>query len=100
MGINLMEISNYGIITFGSTSYALKAEKTIKNMGTPFMIIPTPREISASCGLAIKLEPSFLDECIQILAREKVPIEEAYLIEEQDKKKILHKITWDQLPAD
>ncbi len=96
MNSNLMEISNYGIITFGSTSYALKAEKVMKKFEKPFMIIPTPREISASCGLAIKLDPGFLDEYLQILAREKVPVEEVYMIEEEGRKKILHKISLDQ----
>ncbi len=93
-----MEISNYAIITFGSTSYALKAEKIMKNLVKLHMIIPTPREISASCGLALKIDPSFLDECFQILAQEKVPVEEVYRIEEQGKKKVLNKITLDQLP--
>jgi hypothetical protein len=59
---NLMEINNYGLITFASTAYALKAEKVMKGLEKIFMIIPTPREISASCGLAIKLETGELNE--------------------------------------
>ena len=95
MNSNLMDIRNYGIITFGSTSYALKAEKIMKRMEKTFLIIPTPREISASCGLAIKLAPGLLDEYLQILAGEKVPVEGVYRIEEEGRKKILHKVIWD-----
>ncbi|KUG03971.1 hypothetical protein ASZ90_018634 [hydrocarbon metagenome] len=95
MNSNLMNIRNYGIITFGSTSYALKAEKIMKRMEKTFMVIPTPREISASCGLAIKLETGLLDEYLQILAREKVSVEEVYRIEEEGRKKILHKVILD-----
>ena len=29
---NLMEINNYGLITFASTAYALKAEKVMKGL--------------------------------------------------------------------
>ncbi|NLO20798.1 MAG: DUF3343 domain-containing protein [Syntrophomonadaceae bacterium] len=90
---NLMEIPNYGIITFASTSYALKAEKVMKGLGKIFMIIPTPREISTSCGLAIKLEPEGLKEFLQILAVEKVPVQGVYRIEEEGKNKILHPIS-------
>lgn len=89
---NLMEIRDYGIITFASTSYALKAEKVMKGVEKSFMIIPTPREISASCGLAMKLEPEGLKEFLQILAGEKVPVQRVYRIEEEGKNKILHPI--------
>lgn len=86
----LMGMRDYGIITFSSTSYALKAEKVMKGWAKTFIIIPTPREISASCGLAIKLEPNYLEEFLQILAQEKVPVEGVYRIVEEGKNKILH----------
>ncbi|MGI6421273.1 MAG: DUF3343 domain-containing protein [Syntrophomonadaceae bacterium] len=89
---NLMEINNYGLITFASTAYALKAEKVMKGLEKIFMIIPTPREISASCGLAIKLETGELNEFLEILAGERVPVQGVYRIEEEGKKKILHAI--------
>ncbi len=40
------------IISFNSTSHALRASKLLPNG----QIIPTPRKISASCGLSIKIE--------------------------------------------
>ncbi len=97
MSSNLIEIRDYGIITFESTSYALKAEKVMKKMEKDFMIIPTPREISTSCGLAMKFAPDCLEEYLQILARERVPVKMVYSIEEQDKKKKLRQIS---LPQD
>lgn len=41
------------IATFGSTHNALKAEKVLKKNDIPFKLMPTPREITASCGLSI-----------------------------------------------
>lgn len=95
MDSNLIEINNYGVITFSSTSYALKAEKVMKKIEKPHMIIPTPREISASCGLALKLKQSFVEEYYQILVGEKVPVEGVYMIDVEGRNKILHKITFD-----
>lgn len=55
------------VIAFESTHHALKVESILKNK---FAIetIPTPREISASCGLSIKfLEDIFTDvvKCVK-----------------------------------
>lgn len=41
------------LITFDSTHHALRAETLLEAAGIEIMIIPTPRELSASCGLAI-----------------------------------------------
>lgn len=43
----------YGLITFESTNYALQAEEILKEEGIVFKTIPTPREVSHSCGLSI-----------------------------------------------
>lgn len=40
------------VITFHTTSEAMKMEKTCKEEGVPGRIIPVPTEISAGCGLA------------------------------------------------
>ncbi len=42
------------VITFNSTHHAIKGEKTLINGGVDVRTIPTPREISSSCGLSIK----------------------------------------------
>jgi hypothetical protein len=90
---NLIGISDYGIITFGNTSAALKAEKILKKEEREFMLIPTPREISASCGLALKFRPMYLQEYYQILNAENVHFEKVYLIQEQNRKKIINTVT-------
>lgn len=44
------------VITFRSTHHAIKTEKTLKNKEFNIKVIPTPREITASCGLSIKFD--------------------------------------------
>lgn len=41
------------LITFDSTHSALRAESLLTTAGLDIEVIPTPRAISASCGLAI-----------------------------------------------
>ena len=43
----------YGLITFKSTHFALQAEGILKEDNIIFKTIPTPREVSQSCGLAL-----------------------------------------------
>jgi hypothetical protein len=44
------------IFTFDSTQQAMRCEKELKEEGFTVRIIPTPREITASCGLSLRFE--------------------------------------------
>ena len=50
----LIDAKDYGVITFDTTHYAVKAEVVLAGAGLRFLLIPTPRRISASCGMAVK----------------------------------------------
>lgn len=54
------------VIVFDSTHHAIQTEKRLKNK---FQIetIPTPREITASCGLSIKFSTVQFPEVIEEL---------------------------------
>ncbi len=61
---SLFVTTHFGLIAFRSTHHALAAEKTLQGAKIDHIIIPTPKEISASCGLALKIN---LEECQQII---------------------------------
>lgn len=42
-----------GVVTFEGTIGALRAEKRIKGEGIASRLIPTPRELSSTCALAL-----------------------------------------------
>lgn len=44
------------IFTFDSTQQAMRCEKELKEEKFTVRIIPTPREITASCGLSLRFE--------------------------------------------
>jgi hypothetical protein len=74
----LFDFKEYGVFTFISTSQALKAERVLKNASANFLIMPTPREISTSCGLAIKVASVDLASCHDILNSNQVVVEGVY----------------------
>lgn len=60
------------IFVFESVHQALAAEKLLKLSAVGFELIPTPREISASCGQSIALRAEELPQAKELLAQKKV----------------------------
>jgi hypothetical protein len=54
------------VIAFDSTHYAMKTERLLKSK-FQIEMIPTPREISASCGLSIKFSKTIFDSIMGTL---------------------------------
>lgn len=57
-----MEMDQFGVVTFNSTHHAIKGESTFKSSQVIFKTIPTPREITLSCGLSIRFNLSDLEK--------------------------------------
>ena len=45
-----------GVVLFHTTSSALRAEKILQKNGLTVKLIPTPRELSSDCGIALRFE--------------------------------------------
>lgn len=54
-GHAMTEPEEYLVILFESVSYALKAEKILKQEGVPHKLIPIPKHISPDCGICLRL---------------------------------------------
>ena len=91
MSNNLVKSDVYCIFTFAATAHALKAEKVLKDADAEFIIIPTLREISTSCGLSVKIDPAHLDMYHNTLKNNGVNIESVYHVEKHGKKNIVEK---------
>ncbi len=63
-----------GVILFGSTHHALKAEKVLREHGFKIMLIPVPRHLSSDCGIAIKFDFSLRDYLSSLLREKKVVV--------------------------
>ncbi len=49
-------MSNYGVALFHNTSSVMRAEKVLQKNGIAVKLIPTPREFSSDCGMAIRFD--------------------------------------------
>ncbi len=80
MGIELLKCNNYILLTFSTTSQALKAEKLLLSRQADFLLAPTLREISGSCGLSIRIASSNFCEYFDYLTVNKVFVAGTYRV--------------------
>ncbi|PKK39983.1 hypothetical protein ABB02_00772 [Clostridiaceae bacterium JG1575] len=64
-----MSSTTFSIVAFTSTHDAIRSETEIKREGIACRLIPTPPEVSAGCGLALRIAPEDEEAVRQILAR-------------------------------
>ncbi len=55
------------VILVYSTSYALRAEKLLRQAAIGCKLIPVPRHLSSDCGVCVQIERSAKDRTRQIL---------------------------------
>lgn len=62
------------LISFNSTHHAIRSEKLLKDKGYELTILPTPREITASCGISIAIDGDKIDEISSYLNKNEINI--------------------------
>ena len=55
------------IIVFKSTHDAIKAKRTLDKARIDYEILPTPKEISADCGISLRVAAPLLDRALVLL---------------------------------
>jgi hypothetical protein len=65
---------NYIILLFESTHHVMKADQLLTAAGFVFDIIPTPRQFSSNCGLAVRIPKDTCDlkAMLSLLQHEKL----------------------------
>lgn len=82
--------SNEIIATFDTTHNALRFEKTLKQNKIELTVMPVPREISASCGLAVKFELQSIDKVKKLVYDKEIQVKSYYeIIIENNKRKYI-----------
>jgi hypothetical protein len=67
-------MSHYGVVLFHTTSSAMRAEKTLIRGGLAIKMIPTPRQFSSDCGIALRFDQQQADEVRALLGEARVEI--------------------------
>lgn len=67
-------MKGYGVVLFYTTSSAFRAEKTLMRAGLAVKLIPTPRELSSDCGVALRFEGDQADRVRGLLEAARVDV--------------------------
>jgi len=65
---------NEYVLTFDNTNMAVKAEKELLQAGLKISVMPIVPQISAGCGIALRIKPDELALCRETLAANKVDV--------------------------
>jgi hypothetical protein len=66
-------MDEYSVVLFHSASHALRAEKVLLEAGISNKMIPTPRQLSSNCGMALRFDSIDEEQVTRTLAEHKVP---------------------------
>lgn len=64
----------YSLVLFHSTAHAIRAEKVLEEAGFRIKMIPTPRQLSSDCGMALRFDRTEEETVAATLGENKVPI--------------------------
>ncbi len=62
----------YGVILFHTTSGVMQTEKLLLKAGFLIKLVPTPREFSSDCGIAIRFEWSQSESVQSLLTQDNI----------------------------
>jgi len=68
-------MSEYGVALFYTTSSVMRAEKLLINAGHSVKLIPTPRQFSSDCGIALRFDWEKHQEIKSVLDAAKVELD-------------------------
>ena len=88
----MKKVEKFNVISFESTHMAIKSEKLLLDIGLNIRIIPVPREITASCGLALKINIDDFIEVKKLLEKNKIDFLDVYIVRKKGLKKEIEKI--------
>lgn len=78
------------VATFDNTHHALRFEKALKENNIKLTIMPVPREVSASCGLAVKFNIEEFQKIKDLASNKEILVKKYYeIILEEGKRRYL-----------
>jgi hypothetical protein len=69
-----MAMNNYGIVLFHTNSSAIQAEFVLTRAAFPVRLVPTPREYSSDCGVALRFDMSQHEKVQIVLEKARVEV--------------------------
>ena len=67
-----------GVILFYTTAMVMKAEKALTRAGYQVKLVPTPRQFSSDCGIAVRFPIAYKENILEVLQRNGVELAELH----------------------
>jgi hypothetical protein len=67
-------MADYSVVLFYSPAHAIRAEKVLSRAGFQIKMIPTPRQLSSDCGMALRFDTGLEEQVAATLETKSVPI--------------------------
>jgi hypothetical protein len=74
-------MTQYGVVLFHTTSAVMRAEKLLIKEGYTIKLIPTPREFSSDCGIALRFDWTKRDQIKTLLDEVKIEFDTIHFLE-------------------
>jgi len=74
-------MTEYSVVLFHSTAHAIRAEKVLIEAGFTTKMIPTPRQLSSDCGMALRFDRADEATVGTVLEENGVPINGIHAIQ-------------------
>ena len=69
------------ILTFENTNFAIQAERYLLQEGLQISVLPLPSQISAGCGICLRIVPEEIQKSLDILEKQGIKQTAVYLKE-------------------
>jgi hypothetical protein len=77
-------MTQYGVVLFPTTSAVMRSEKLLIKQGFSIKLIPTPRQFSSDCGIALRFEWTFCERLKIILDEARVDFDAVHFLDRKD----------------
>ena len=74
-------MTQYGVVLFHTTSAVMRAEKLLGKEGYSIKLIPTPRQFSSDCGIALRFDWNHGEMVKSVLDEAKVEFDAIHFLE-------------------
>ena len=71
----------HGVVLFYGIQGALRAEKVLQRVELAIKLVPTPRQFSSDCGVALRFDWPIGDQVREELSAAKVEFDRIHLLE-------------------
>ena len=73
-------MKQYGVVLFHTTSAVMRAEKLLVRKGYPVKLIPTPRQFSSDCGIALRFDWNYREQIASVLDEVRVEFDAVHFL--------------------